>query len=114
MLTLLLLAFLAGSPKPLPFDPHSVIKVEYRAQDCKQDGERTVCKQATFTFGGIAVQQSQPNSEAPITSSFVRPVASSKPLVDILYRPQECKMLVFDPKGRYLCKHVSWKTHAQK
>jgi hypothetical protein len=67
----LLLGLLMGSPKPLAFDPYSVLKVEYRAKDCKQNGEETVCKQATFTFGAVSSLRSPFNPDAPMTSSFV-------------------------------------------
>jgi hypothetical protein len=103
-----------GSQKPLAFDPYSVLKVEYRAKDCKQNGEETVCKQATFTFGAVSSLRSPFNPDAPMTSSFVPPTGSIKPMAVITYRPGQCKPLPFDQHGRYLCKQVSWRPSVPK
>lgn len=106
----MLLATVSASAKhKLAFDPYSVVKVTYRAKDCKQNQYETLCKKAYFTFGAIASHPIAPGET--FKSSFVAPKQEKKDGSVITYQPWKCTEL---PKGEYECRDVSWRKKETK
>lgn len=116
MLHLVVTLVLAShGPRPLPFDPFSLVKTEYNKRDCKVGAEGwTVCKKAFLTFAARRVEREEARggslNSSPTPEFHFRNSPSTLPY-RIEFEPQRCKVEYRGGRetGRYECKNVRWR-----